>query len=203
VTRRFPARLVALAVAGSLALAACGGDDDAAGTSDTTVAAEPSGTAAAGSFNDADVTFAQGMIPHHEQAVEMAEIALDPARQASPEVVALAARVQGAQDPEIELMRGLLASWGKEEIKDMGEDHAAHGMSGMMTADQMAALEEATGAEFDTMWMEMMIQHHEGAIEMAGTAQSDGSAPEIQALAGEIIAAQEAEIGEMKGLLAG
>jgi uncharacterized protein (DUF305 family) len=193
-------RLVALVVAGAVTLAACGGDDGGESATETVAAQAP---AAGGEFNDADVTFAQGMIPHHEQAVEMAEIALDPAREAGPEVLALATRVRDAQDPEIQLMRGYLTSWGAEELTDMGDDHAAHGMSGMMTADQMLALEEATGAEFDQMWLAMMIEHHTGALEMARTVQSAGVAPEVRDLATLIVTGQEAEIAEMSALLGG
>jgi uncharacterized protein (DUF305 family) len=143
------------------------------------------------------------MIPHHEQAVEMAEIALDPARGAGDDVRTLATRIQAAQDPEIERMRALLASWGEEELTDMGDDHESHGMSGMMTAEEMAALEQASGTEFDRMWLAMMIAHHEGAVEMAGVVQAGGSAPAVRELAGQIATAQEAEIAEMTSLLGG
>jgi uncharacterized protein (DUF305 family) len=141
------------------------------------------------------------MIPHHEQAIEMAEIALDPTRAASPAVLELARRVQAAQDPEIEAMRGMLAAWGAQEVKDMGDDHSAHGMSGMMTADQMAALEQASGPEFDAMWLEMMIEHHEGAITMSRDEVAGGKYAPTVALAETIIVTQQAEIDTMKGLL--
>jgi uncharacterized protein (DUF305 family) len=198
--RHLRSALLAPVAASALFLAACGGDDGASSSADTTAAA---GAAASGEFNDADVTFAQGMIPHHEQAVEMSEIALDPARQAGPEVLALAEQIQGAQDPEIELMRGMLASWGQEELVDMGDNHEEHGMKGMATADQIAALEAATGAEFDRLWLTMMIAHHEGALEMARTVQAGGVAPEVQELAGAVVAGQEAEITTMTGLVGG
>lgn len=198
--RRLRSLLVTPVAASALLLAACGGDDGDSGSVDTTAA---SAAAASGEFNDADVTFAQGMIPHHEQAIEMSEIALDPARQAGAEVLALAEQIQGAQDPEIELMRGMLASWGQEELVDMGENHEEHGMKGMATADQMAALESATGAEFDQLWLTMMIAHHEGALDMARTVQADGVAPDVQQLAGAVLSGQEAEIATMTGLLGG
>lgn len=199
-TRRIPSCLLALTAVSALALSACGSDSGGSSGAETTAA---TATAPAGAFNEADVTFAQGMIPHHEQAVEMAEIALDPARGAGDDVRALATRVQAAQDPEIQLMRGWLSSWGKEELADMGDDHESHGMAGMMTADDMAELEQASGAEFDRMWMQMMIAHHEGAVEMAGVVQTDGSTPAVRDLAGQIITAQKAEIAEMTSLLGG
>jgi uncharacterized protein (DUF305 family) len=199
--RRLRTSLVAAVAASALLLAGCGGDDGGSSGADTTAVAGQA--AASGEFNDADVTFAQGMIPHHEQAIEMSEIALDPARQAGPEVRALAEQIQGAQDPEIELMRGMLTSWGEEELADMGENHEEHGMKGMASADQMAALEAATGAEFDQLWLAMMIAHHEGALEMARTVQAAGVAPEVQDLAGAVVTGQEAEIATMTGLLGG
>ena len=210
--RRLLAVLLALA---ALGIAGCGGDDHDEEHDDSTVAAaassaqttatgatsEATGTAPAGEPNEVDVMFAQGMIPHHEQAIEMAEIALDPAVGASAEVTDLATRIRGAQDPEIETMRGWLTAWGESEMEMDSEDHAAHGMEGMMSADEMAELEQLEGAEFDRAWMEMMIRHHEGAIAMAKTEQEDGSLDDVKALADTIIAAQQKEIDEMQGLL--
>jgi uncharacterized protein (DUF305 family) len=189
-----------------LAVAGCGGDDDTGETATTPPAATAVGEAAA-SFNDADVTFAQGMIPHHQQAVEMAEIALDPAVEAGPDVVDLATRVQAAQDPEIELMTGWLNAWG-QPLEASGEmdmsdgSHDTGSMGGMMSDEEMDALRAARGGDLDRLWMEMMIAHHEGAIEMAETEQDEGTNPDAIALAGQIITAQQAEIDEMNELLA-
>ena len=151
-----------------------------------------------GDFNAADVLFAQGMVPHHEQAVEMAALALDPAAGASAEIQALATQIQGAQDPEIELMTGWLQAWGQPMDMPGTEE-----MDGMMSADDMAGLATLTGAEFDTAWAEMMIAHHEGAITQARTVKAAGSNADVLVLADEIITAQQAEIDEMKALLAG
>ena len=103
------------------------------------------------------------MIAHHEQAIEMAEIALDPNTGASAEVVDLATRIQAAQDPEVELMTGWLTAAGESVTMDTSDGHDMSSMDGMMTADQMDAMAAMTGAEFDQMWLEMMIAHHEGA----------------------------------------
>lgn len=189
--------------AAALALTACGSDD---ASSDT---AAPSDS----SFNDADVVFAQSMIPHHEQAVEMSGFALASSTGASPEIVELATAIQGAQDPEIVLMQSLLESWGQpvampamEDMEDMSsdemesEDHG--GMEGMMSGEEMAALATLTGAEFDQAWAEMMIRHHEGAIAMAQTVLESGTNPDVELLADQIIAAQRAEIEQMRALLA-
>lgn len=178
-------------------LAACGDDDDMGGmdhggddSSETTEAAAPDAD-----FNDADVEFAQGMIPHHEQAVEMADLA--DGRAESPEVTDLAERIKAAQDPEIEQMTGWLEEWGQEVPEGM--DHG--GMDGMMSDDDMTSLEEASGAEFDEMFLTMMIEHHEGAIAMAETELEDGQNADAKELAQTIIDAQQAEIEEMQGIL--
>ena len=185
----------------AITLAACGSDDDKSSSSTSgTAASEVTTTVAAAgaAFNDADVKFAQGMIPHHEQAIEMAEIALDPTVGASEPVKTLATKIKGAQDPEIQLMTGWLTAWGQPV--DMATADTMHDMSsmeGMMSAEEMDALAAAMGPEFDKLWQEMMIKHHEGAIAMAQTEKANGSNPNALGLADRIIAAQQTEIDEM------
>ena len=121
-------------------------------------------------FNDADVTFAQGMLPHHQQAVEMAQLATD--RAADPRVQDLAARVEAAQAPEIETLSGWLEAWGAEATSSTGMDHGNmdHGdMGGMMSDEDMGALANVSGAEFDRMFLEMMTAHHDGGVQQAET----------------------------------
>lgn len=205
--------LVVPVLASGLVLAACSGDDDtatpattgvpateAASSGQTSTTAETGGAAAA-EFNDVDVEFAQGMIPHHEQAIEMAEIAQDPARQASPEVIDLAARIEAAQDPEIATLTGWLTAWGQPVEMDTSDGHDMSSMTGMMTAEDMDALATMTDADFGEAWLTMMIEHHQGAIEMANEEQSDGMNTDAKALAGQIVAAQQAEVDEMTALL--
>lgn len=183
-------------------VAACGDDDDGAGS--PAVSAETDSTGEAASFNDADVGFAQGMIAHHQQALEMAALALDPARGASDGVLDLATRIQMAQGPEIELMSGWLDAWDMPMEAEGGHDMegmSAGEMPGMMSAADMAGLGAAQGAAFDAMCLEMMIAHHQGAIETAQGVQDDGSAPEVADLAQQIITAQQGEIEEMNALL--
>ena len=204
--RRFTVPTLAFALVATLA--ACGSDDspsaDTAATETTAAAGAPSSTpVGSAALNDADIEFAQGMIAHHEQAVEMAEIALDPNRQASAEVIDLATRIQAAQEPEIEQMTAWLTAAGESIMMDLGEGHDMSSMEGMMTAEQMDALAVATGSEFDTMWLEMMIAHHEGAISQSQTVKANGSNPDVLALADQIIAAQQGEIAEMQALLQG
>ncbi len=213
----------ALPLSLALALGACSSSSDSA-SSDTTVETVAidstasdtvSGDATATDtipgdavFNAGDVTFAQGMIPHHQQAVEMATIALDPARNAGATVKDLASRIQGAQDPEIQLMTGWLSEW--DQPVDGMADHSMEGMEmadmpgmeGMMTSEEMTGLEAATGPAFDKLWLDMMVRHHQGAVAMSKTVETDGKAALVKELAGKIISAQEAEIAEMQKLLA-
>lgn len=188
--------LAALAL--TAGLAACG-DDSSDDTRDTT--GTSAGAPAGAEFGDADVLFAQSMIPHHEQAIEMADMALDPTVGASAAVLDLAGRIKGAQDPEIELMTGWLTAWGMPLQMDTSDGHDMSSMDGMMSAEEMDALAGSTGAEFDRLWLEMMVRHHEGAIEMADDVKADSSNAEVIALADAIIAGQQAEIDEMKALL--
>jgi len=154
--------------------------------------------AASAEANQADITFAQEMIPHHEQAIEMAKLA--PSRAEDEEVRKLAQQIEGAQDPEIKTMTGWLKEWGAEPG---GMDHGDMGgeMPGMMTDQDMAELEKSNGAAFDRRFMEMMIKHHEGAIEMAKTELMDGENADAKKLAQDIIDAQQAEIATMNELL--
>jgi uncharacterized protein (DUF305 family) len=161
----------------------------------------PGDTDASITLNAADTEFAQGMIAHHQQAVEMAEIALDPDAGASAEVTDLATRIQAAQEPEIEQMTAWLTAAGESTTMDMDEGHDMSSMDGMMSAEQMDALAVATGADFDQMWLEMMIAHHEGAVSQSETVKADGSNPDVLLLADQIIAAQQGEIAEMQALL--
>lgn len=189
--------LAAIAVAlATISLGACSSDDGGS------TEGQASGASAEAEHNDADVTFVQGMIPHHEQAIEMAQLA---ARNAEDErVIELAEGIEAAQAPEIEQMRGWLEAWGESEdggMDDMGHGGDSDSAMGQMSGEDMAALESASGAVFDQMFLEMMIEHHEGAIEMAETESADGQDTEAVELAETIIAAQQAEIDEMQGLL--
>ena len=177
-------RLVAI---GSLVLLpigvpACRNDDAATSTFATVLgtAAPATSAASVGSFNDADVTFAQQMIPHHRQAIEMAEIALDPTVAAGPDVVALAGQIKAAQDPEIEQMTSWLQTWGQSTSDTIDMSHGEP-MGGMMTDEGMRALAAARGVAFDQLWLTGMISHHQGAIEMANVEQRDGQATEAVA----------------------
>jgi len=199
--RRLAAPAIALALTATLA--ACGSDDHSSMADTTTATQAPGGSTPTVTLNAADIEFAQGMIAHHEQAIEMAEIALDPKVGASPEVLDLATRIKGAQDPEVELMTGWLTAAGEPVAMDASEGHDMSSMDGMMTAEQMDSMAAMTSTEFDKTWLEMMIAHHEGAITQSETVKADGSNADVLALADQIITAQQGEITEMKALLQG
>lgn len=150
---------------------------------------------------DPDVEFLQYMLVHHEQAVEMNALAAEAAE--SPEVVALAEEIDATHVPEIDEMQTLLESLGEEELGAMGgmDMSTMDRMDGMLTQDEFAELEEASGAEFDQLYLEGMITHHEGAVTMADREISDGDEPDAVALAESIKAEQEAMIPEMEDLL--
>jgi len=137
------------------------------------------------------------MIPHHQQAVEMAAMA--DGRAASAEVKDLAAKIKAAQQPEIDTMNQWLTTWGKPTAApEMGHGSAGHGM--MSDAD-MAKMMNAKGAGFDKQFLTMMIAHHEGAITMARDETAKGSNTDAKALAEKIVADQQAEITAMRGML--
>ena len=144
----------------------------------------------ASEYSSNDLMFSAMMVPHHEQAIVMSDLALK--NSSNPEVIKLATEIKKAQAPEIEQMK----SWG-----DLWTgSHAGHGMSGMLSDDELKELESATGPEFDKLFLTGMIKHHEGAIDMAKMV-TDSRNQEVSTLAKQIINAQQAEIESMKKLL--
>ena len=208
-----PAGRTALAAVAGLALTfgltACGGDDADPSSDDVRTASDGS------EFNQADVDFATRMIPHHAQAVQM--VVMAQGRELDPEVASLMEDIRDAQVPEIETMSDWLVTWG-EPVPETSLDHAnaghdgdGHGgdemdmsemddMPGMMDDEQMDGLDRTQGSAFQEMWIEMMTEHHEGAIEMAEAEVEDGHNPEAIAMAEQIIESQTAEIETMQGL---
>lgn len=159
----------------------------------------PSAPASAADHNAADVTFAQTMIPHHAQAVEMSDMMLKK-KDVPAEVTALATRIKAAQGPEIDMMTRWLKSW--NEPMQMPSGHTSHIMDGMMGHDDMKKLDAAKGAAAAKLFLNQMIAHHEGAIMMAKTENTSGKNPDAVQLSKDIVTAQEAEIQEMQKLLA-
>ncbi|MBE1876274.1 DUF305 domain-containing protein [Myceligenerans pegani] len=180
-----------VALAGALALAGCSGPEEPAQDTASTAGEHTE-------HNDADVMFAQMMIPHHEQAIEMADIVLaEPG--ADPRIAELATRVKEAQAPEIEELGRWLDTWGAERTSE----HSGHaGMDGMMSEEDMQMLDDAAGPEANRLFLEQMIVHHQGAIEMARTEIESGQDAGAVEMAQTIIDTQDAEIETMEELLA-
>ena len=206
-TQRFTAACGAITLI--LALAACGDNEgattDAGSTSTTAPSTAPSASGAAevsAEHNDADVAFAQTMIVHHRQAIDMADLAAD--RAANEEVKLLAEQISAAQGPEIQMMTGFLHAWDAEVPQGMqlGGMGGMGGMPGAMTPEQMGQLMASQGAGFDRMFLEMMTAHHSGAVEMARAEQAEGQNPQTLELAATIETDQTAEIEEMRQILA-
>jgi uncharacterized protein (DUF305 family) len=222
-TRPITLGLGALALAGLLA--ACGGSAASETTATTTTNDTAAGTPAAGASaaaatapaaaatgSTADISFAQLMIPHHQQAVQMAELAITNA--SSPDVQKLAEQIKAAQDPEIQAMESWLATWGVgDQMQGMDASAPANGdmggmdmggmsASGMMTQQDLDKLAKTTGADFDRMWLQMMIAHHQGAVTMAQQVLDTTSNADVQALAQAVVDGQTTEIDTMQQLLA-
>ncbi|MGA5899239.1 DUF305 domain-containing protein [Streptomyces venetus] len=204
--RRKSTRIAAASIVatGALLLTACGGDGDdmsgmdhGSGSSSATASAEAG--AKTGDFNDADVTFAQMMVPHHEQALEMAKLA--DGRASDAEIRDLAGKIEQAQDPEIKTMKSWLTSWNKPTAMESmpGMDHGS--MNGMMSDAGMKELQTMKSKEFDKMFAEMMIDHHNGAIAMAKDERKNGKNADAKKMAGDILKGQSAEVEQLQSIL--
>jgi uncharacterized protein (DUF305 family) len=198
---RFPKLILTAAVAVALTMVGATG----CSSNDPESTVDPSKP-----YNDADVTFATDMIQHHAQALQMVDLTLG--KHLDPQVAALAEEIRSAQTPQIERMVGFLNRWDKQPIPETARDHAnAHGdggphidgdMPGVMSVQDMKALEAAKGPDFKTKWLTMMIEHHQGAIEMAVAEKNDGEDKKATVLASDIVTSQQAQVKTMQGLLA-
>lgn len=203
-----------------LTLTACGGDEQTSATGSGGAPAPIPVSQISSEHNQADVRFVQHMIPHHQQAIEMTQLAAE--RAGREEVKALAEQISAAQGPEIETMQNMLERWGvamdgMDGMGDMDHSHMGHSqmggmdhshmgdmgdMQGMMTPQQMNQLTNASGAEFDRLFLEMMVAHHQGAVEMARAVQANGQNQQAIELARQIEQVQLQEIQHMQDLLA-
>jgi uncharacterized protein (DUF305 family) len=201
-------RLAGALMAGTLVLAGCSDDRSSpAHTGHTTGSSDTPDSPSAGAeadHNAADLTFATGMLPHHESAIEMAELA--EGRAADPRVLDLATRIEATQAPEIDTLTGWLTGWLTDRLADRGDDDGSmdHGeQMGGMSAEGMAALMNASGTEFDRLFLTQMIAHHRGATAMARQEAAAGQNADAIALAESIRDSQAGEIAEMQALLTG
>jgi uncharacterized protein (DUF305 family) len=195
-------RLATGALALTAFLAGCGDSTEPAGGGSTATTADAE--QAVQMHNEADTMFAQMMIVHHEGAVEMAQLAQEQA--VTPEVQELAGEIEEAQGPEIGLMRSWLQQWGEPTAADDDMAGMGHGdaggmeMDGMSQEEAMAELEGLSGEAFDARFLELMVEHHRGAVTMAQTAMDEGQQPDVRELAEQVVTDQEAEIERMEQL---
>jgi uncharacterized protein (DUF305 family) len=191
-------RLAGTLLAGTLVLAGCSGNAHTAAHGSTSPDTSASSSARQSvEHNEADASFAEQMVPHHRSAIAMAQLA--PGRAADPRILDLAARIQTAQQPEIDTLTGWLAEWGAGDMSGM--DHSSGDGMGGMSEQDMTALANASGADFDRLFLEQMIRHHRAAVEMAVTESAEGQNSDALAMAGSIRDSQNAEIAEMEQLL--
>ncbi|MBU3687187.1 MAG: DUF305 domain-containing protein [Mycobacterium sp.] len=208
----YPLRMAALvaAAAAVVAVSSCSTSTQSSPASPSTTA-----TQAASGHNMADVMFAHMMIPHHQQALDLS--ALVPDRSTNQELITLAATIASEQQPEIDQMQAMLADWGAMpgmsnmpghggmgDMPGMGDmgGMGGMGMSGMIDAATVTKLTSLSGQPFDVLWLQSMIVHHQGAIEMAQNEVADGSNPGMVNLAKGMVTAQQAEIDQMQRMLA-
>lgn len=152
--------------------------------------------------NQADTTFAQKMLPHHQQAVQMSETMLSK-NGIDGQIADLATRIKDAQGPEIQTMAGWLGSWRESVAAGNSMDgHDMESMNGMMTEEQVKNLDAADGIEASRMFLESMTEHHRGAVSMAKDEIANGQNTEAITLAKDVVRTQQGEIKEMESLLA-
>jgi len=148
-------------------------------------------------FTSADVMFAQMMIPHHEQAITMATMAMDSERGSSRDLQDIALRIIDAQASEVQQMHGLLDQWNASAMHSHDDDM----MQGVLSADELDALDRLNGRPFDLAWSKAMIRHHRGAIAMARDVLLAGTNKQITTLAHNVITAQRREIGQLRAVI--
>ncbi|MGI5242305.1 DUF305 domain-containing protein [Dactylosporangium sp. CA-139066] len=215
---RGPAVLVGAALTATVTLAGC---SDTASSGQAPVSPGNGSVSVNPTYNNADALFVQMMIPHHEQAVEMSALAATKAT--DPGVKQVATKIGTEQRAEIATMKGWLAAWGRPttmpscpgpQCMPSGMPHGMKpngmpsgvmpsgmpAMPGMMSSADMAKLKAATGSDFNRLFVQMMIAHHQGAIMMAQAELAHGTNPDAKALAGRIVQTQQAEIVAMQPL---
>jgi len=179
----------ATAIVATLTLAGCA--DTAGNTS-----SDSSSSSESAVFNDQDVMFAQMILPHHEQAVEMSDMFIAKGDSVNSDVLALAETIKDEQGPEIDQLSHWLDDWGQDTSASMD-----HSMDGMMSESDMTALDDAEGAEASRLFLEQMTEHHKGAVDMAQQEVDGGENPDAVEMAKNIVESQTAQIDQMNALL--
>jgi uncharacterized protein (DUF305 family) len=185
------------AAAAIVVLAGCANDSRTSGISMEHGSANASASPSASHFNDTDIKFVQTMLPHHDQAVSMSDMLLAK-HGVHPEVAALARQIKDAQQVEIDTMNGWFEAMGRPQL--LGGTHHG-GLQGMLDENEMQQLDQANSGDGQRLFLEAMIKHHTGAIEMANNEITDGQHPGAVDLAKNISTTQQQEIDDMTDLL--
>jgi uncharacterized protein (DUF305 family) len=187
-------RLSAAAVVATMALSACGSSGNQAATSS-------SSTSAAQAHNSADITFAQNMMPCHQQAIRMSEIVLTK-QGLDPRVAQVANQIKAAEGADIQGMQSWLSQWQQPTTpSSAAEMPAMKGMTGMASPEQMTALQNAVGADASKQFLTMMIQNHQHAVMLAQSEIGSGQYPPAVAMAHSIATSEQQEVNTMQGIL--
>ncbi|MDG4662990.1 DUF305 domain-containing protein [Mycobacterium sp. 236(2023)] len=199
-------RLIA-ALSALLLLAGCGGDGDASVDATTTplIPDTPVITEAPAGYNAADVAFAETMVPHHQQAVDLSTTATQ--RSTNPELIALANQIVATQQPEINILNVFLVQWSENPDArtdpDAGDDPLEPSIQGMVDDATVAKLESLSGAEFDKLWLESMVGQTQGGVDIADDEIANGVNVDAIAVAKAIAAELEPQVAQMKQMLEG
>jgi uncharacterized protein (DUF305 family) len=171
------------AFAALVVLTACGGSST-----------QNAGETKSPTHNLADVVFATHMIPHHQQGADLAAMA--PAHTGNPDLIKLASGITSAQMPEIKMLASMVTQWSVQPDADThGPDDTA--MTGMVDPGTLTKLGSLNGPDFDKLWLQSMIGHHQGAVDMANTEIKNGKNPEAVAMAKKMASTQQGEIDQM------
>jgi len=181
-----------------LVLGGCGQDAEPAAAPSPSPSASASASAASGGVNDADVMFAQMMVAHHGQGIEIARLAATRAEQ--PGVKTLAAAIETTQTAERQTMAGWLRAWGKPPTADAGA-HAAHGGMPGTSNIEIRSVKAKSGDDFDRAFLNMLIAHQDDAIQMARSETAGGAHAEAKAMADRIDKSRSAQITQMLAML--
>lgn len=192
----------AAAIASLLALTSCGSPSHQAGTNTPTGSSgTPSPALTTQTHNAEDVTFAQSMIPHHQQAIKMSDVVLSK-QGIDARVTDLATRIKDAQGPEVREMQNWLLQWGQPPTPSTPSGHGGMpGMDGMMSDQDIQSLQNAQGTEAGRLYLTQMVRHHQGAIVMAQNEIKSGQFVPAIALARSIVATQQQEIDTMQAIV--
>ena len=185
---------IAAALTLGLTLASCSTNNSSSN------AGSSASTSAASAHNDQDVMFAQMMLPHHKQAVQMSDVLLAKGDGVDPNVATLAKQIKAEQGPEITQLTSWLQGWG--EPTESEHSGMGHSMSGMMSDSDMTDLDQASAKDAGKLFLQQMVQHHEGAVDMAKTEVDKGKNTDAVAMAKSIVSSQTEQITQMKDMLA-